>query len=120
MTETFLSWLRQLIQAGDIHPFYVTSEWRALSAAVLREDRRECQICKANGKYRAAVMVHHVNHVKRHPELALSRFYTDHTGQQQRNLISVCRGCHETVCHPERLRKQFRKPSGFINEERWD
>lgn len=120
MTEQFLRWLRGLIAAGDVHPFYVTPEWRALSGEVLRDDRHECQICKARGKYAVAVMVHHVCHVKRHPELALDRFYLDENGQRKRNLISVCRTCHETVCHPERLRKAARKPLGFTNQERWD
>lgn len=120
MTENFLRWLIGLIQAGDIHPFYVTPQWRALSADVLRDDRRECQLCKGRGKYRRADLVHHVNHVKRRPELALSRFFEDDSGKQQRNLISVCRGCHETVCHPERMRKAGHRPTGFVNEERWD
>lgn len=63
-------------------------------------------------------MVHHVNHVKRRPELALDMFYLDSDGQRKRNLISVCRWCHENVCHPERLRKET-KPR-FTTEERWD
>ena len=120
MTDRFLQWLIQLIAAGDVHAFYVTPEWRGLSADVLQEDRHECQLCKARGKFRSAVMVHHVNHVKRRPELALSWYYIDQDGQKKRNLISVCRQCHETVCHPERLAKKRRKPLTFSNQERWD
>lgn len=118
MTERFLSWLRALIAAGDVHPFYVTAEWRALSAEILKQDRYECQICKAKGRYRRADLVHHVNHVKRRPELALDIYYTNDEGERKRNLISVCKSCHETVCHPERMRR----PSApyFTTEERWD
>lgn len=118
MTARFLEWLKGLILSGDIHPFYVTPEWRGLSADVLREDRHECQLCKARGRYRRAVLVHHVNHVKRRPELALDMYYLDSDGERKRNLISVCKWCHEDVCHPERLRKV--KAPSFETEERWD
>ena len=118
MTERFLIWLKSLIAAGYTHPFYVTGEWRALSADVLRIDRYECQLCKAKGRYRKAEMVHHVNYVKLRPELALDMFYTDSEGERRRNLISVCRWCHENVCHPERLRRS--KVPSFATEERWD
>lgn len=118
MTLKFLEWLRGLILAGDVHPFYVTGEWRSLSAAVLRLDRNECQLCKARGRFRRAEMVHHVNHVKRWPELALDIYYLDSDGEKQRNLLSVCRWCHENICHPERLRK-VKRPQ-FETVERWD
>ena len=117
MTERFLQWLLGLIAAGDIHPFYVSREWRELSASILRDDHRNCQVC---GRANAADLVHHVRHVKRFPQLALSRYYTDEHGRQQRNLISVCRGCHETVCHPERMRKHQSGRERFVTAERWD
>lgn len=120
MTRQFFLWLVDLIATGDVHPFYVTPEWRSLSGDVLDEDRHECQLCKARGKFRPAVMVHHVNHVKRRPDLALDMYYIDGDGKKQRNLISVCKQCHETVCHPERLMKKQRKAQGFVNQERWD
>lgn len=120
MTQRFLDWLVTLIASDDVHPFYVTPEWRALSADVLRLDRHECQLCKTHGKYSRAVMVHHVNLLKRRPDLALDMYYTDTDGRRQRNLISVCKSCHETVCHPERLRKATQAPRSFVTEERWD
>lgn len=119
MTQSFLAWLRGLIAAGDVHPFYVTGEWRQLSTQVLQLDRHECQICKDRKRYRKADLVHHVNRVRRHPELALDIWYTDSNGERKRNLISVCKICHETVCHPERMRKTQKKP-GFYTPERWD
>lgn len=117
MTQAFLNWLLGLIAAGDVHPFYVSGEWRSLSAEVLRDDHRNCQIC---GRANAAVMVHHVKHVKLFPHLALSRYYRDADGIERRNLISVCRACHETVCHPERMRRPKPKQTGFATAERWD
>ena len=116
MTQVFLDWLLGLIASGDTHPFYVTPEWRRLSAAVLADDHRNCQICR---RPNSATLVHHVRHVKQFPALALSRFYVDADGIEQRNLISVCRACHETVCHPERMYKAAPAPR-FSTPERWD
>ena len=118
MTSRFLSWLKSLIAAGDVHPFYVSPEWRRLSADVLRTDRHECQVCKAKKRYRRAELVHHVNHVKARPDLALDECYVDADGERKRNLISVCKICHETVCHPERMHKAQRPH--FTTTERWD
>lgn len=82
----------------------------------MRMDKHECVLCRARGRYSRAVIVHHVNHYDEHPELALDVWYTDSDGVERRNLISVCRKCHETVCHPERLR-EFTAPT---TTERWD
>lgn len=120
MTQALLDWLRGLIAAGDVHPFYVSGPWRKLSAKVLRDDHWDCQLCKQRGKRVAADLVHHQKHVKLFPELALSRFYVDESGEKRRNLISVCRCCHENVCHPERMRKRAAKAPAFTTEERWD
>ena len=117
MTDRFLAWLLGLISSGDVHPFYVSPEWRELSKAVLADDHWNCQIC---GRANAAVMVHHVKYVKRFPHLALSRFYLDHSGVKHRNLISVCRACHETECHPERMRKPKSSSVAPVTAERWD
>ena len=97
------------------NPFYISKEWRRLRQDVLKADKYECQFCKVNGKYTKATTVHHVNHLDKHPELALEKYYTDNNGNVKRNLISVCKDCHETVCHPERLR-HTKEP---LNEERW-
>jgi hypothetical protein len=118
MTQEFLSWLQSLIAAGDVHPFYVSGEWRRLAADVMDLDLHECQICKASKRYRKAELVHHVNHVRRRPDLALDMFYASAEGERKRNLISVCRWCHENICHPERLRRAA-VPT-FVTEERWD
>ena len=118
MTEQFLNWLRSLIASGDVHPFYCTSQWVKLSHRVLDMDQHECQICKQRGRYKRAELVHHVNHVKDAPDKALDIWYTDADGNQQRNLISVCKDCHETVCHPERMQKSFSKAP--LTKERWD
>lgn len=99
----------------DKKKFYDSRDWRRLRKAVLEFDKCECQICKERGEYVKAIIVHHVKHVEDCPELKLSWYYIE-DGQERRNLISVCRDCHETVCHPERLRVNDAKP---LSIERW-
>lgn len=102
----------------NVRMFYESREWKKLRKEILIADKYECQCCKSKGKYTRANTVHHVNHVKDHPEMALDRHYIDGKGKKQRNLVSVCHDCHETVCHPERLRWREAKPK--LNKERWD
>ena len=92
--------------------FYLSSEWKKTRAIVLEMDHHECQICKANGIYAPAEIVHHVNHLKDRPDLA---FEIWHGGK--RNLISVCKTCHETVCHPDR--SGWKKEDVPLTPERW-
>ena len=108
----------QLVKEGREHEFYCSPDWRKKRRRVLRRDKGECQLCKARGRYRKAVLVHHVLHLKDRPDLALCDTYTDGEGVERRQLISVCRECHETVCHPERMRKQVKER--FVTQERWD
>lgn len=117
--DSFFKWLTGLIESGDPHLFYVSSRWLRKREEILRMDRYECQLCKQRGRYRKAELVHHVNHVKDRPDLALSDEFVGADGVRRRQLISVCRECHETVCHPERMKKSSRK-SRFTTPERWD
>jgi formate-dependent nitrite reductase cytochrome c552 subunit len=114
-------WVSQLIADDRLHEFYVSKEWRKLRKEVLEEAKHggmtpECQICKANGFYSEANHVHHIQYVRRHPRYALSRTYT-YQGKERVNLIAVCKDCHETVCHPERMRKK--KDVKPLTVERW-
>ena len=112
-----LDQLRVLIAQGREHEFYDWPEWRrepdGIRHQVLRLDRWECQCCKRKGRYRKAVIVHHVKHLKVRPDLALSIF-----DGEDRQLESVCKSCHEDY-HPESQRqKLLQKPP--VTEERWD
>lgn len=114
MTEQQIEYVRMCIEKDDIHSFYIWTEWKKTRRDVLNMDHKECQRCKAKGKYSKATTVHHVNYVKRHPELALNVWYDWH-GQTKRNLISLCHDCHEAV-HGYR-KPEEKKP---LTEERWD
>ena len=97
--------------------FYDSAPWRHLRKEVLQMDKFECQKCKLKGQYTKATHAHHVNYITIHPELALEKYYMDDEGIIKRNIISVCKNCHETVCHPERLRWNVKEQ---LNQERWD
>jgi 5-methylcytosine-specific restriction protein A len=115
MEPEFIEFLRQCIKDNNLHAFYTCWEWICLRADVLEDDKNECQKHKARGLYRRATTVHHIKHVKEYPELALSRFYIDEQGKQQRQLISLCSRCHGEE-HPEKKTGSGKK---FLTEERW-
>lgn len=110
-----LAQLRAMIAAGASDGFYSWAEWEHTRSAVLGLDNNECQLCKAHGRYRRAALVHHVQHLKDRPDLALSVFDPE-SGRRQ--LVSVCRACHEEQ-HPERMRKAAERPAP-VTAERWD
>lgn len=121
MTEEQVNFVRCCIREGRVHDFYVWGPWKAKRLEILKADHYECQECKKRGRYRRAVLVHHVKHLRDHPELALCDTYTDWQGQERRQLISVCKECHETVCHPERMKKKAQvQVKKFWTPERWD
>lgn len=116
ISDSKLQQLRAMIEAGTSDDFYDWTEWTHSRREVLEADRWECQICKQFGRYRKAIIVHHVKHLRDRPDLALSMFDPD-TGERQ--LVSVCRACHEDQ-HPERGLKRSGKKQFQITPERWD
>ena len=116
MTTEFLKWLNSLIRSGDLHPFYISTEWRKSRTAAMKYYHGECQRCK-NDKTPSiltpATMVHHVKSVKKYPQYALSLFvFNPKTGQKEAQLLPLCDACHAAV----------ESKSGKANEEypeRW-
>ncbi len=113
MTEQDIQYVQKCINE-DIHNFYIWHKWLNVRVQVLAMDKNECQMCKAHGQYSRATTVHHVNYVKKHPELALEIWYR-YLGEKKRNLISLCHDCHEAV-HGYRKRPA----AAPLTEERWD
>ena len=113
-------WVQGLIKdcakLGNMAGFYESKYWRRLRKEVLKDDKKECQVCKSKGFYTKANTAHHVNYLRLHPELALEKFYVNDDGVVKRNLISVCHLCHEIYCHPERMQKEKEEP---LTIERW-
>lgn len=109
-------WIRQLISENNIIKFYKTKEWMQLKQEVMWELHYECQECLKKGKYSKADCVHHVNEVRLRPDLALSKYYLDKDGKEQRNLLPVCNHCHNKI-HDKLGSWQYRDK--FKNKERW-
>lgn len=113
--EELEKWIKELDKSRQMYKFYKSPEWIRLKEEVLREQHHECQICKAKGRYTPADTVHHIQYVKKHPRLALSKTYI-YNGKEHKNLIAICKSCHNKI-HTE---KGFnKKNSAFLNEERW-
>lgn len=113
MTQEQIDYVKKCIRE-DIHRFYVWGPWKKVRREVLQMDHGECQRCKAKKIYTKATTVHHVNYVKKHPDMALEIWYEWH-GVRKRNLVSLCHNCHEAV-------HGYRKPEKkeTLTEERWD
>lgn len=100
-------WINELIEKDELWRFYKSKEFMRLKEEVLKEQHYECQICKERGVITKADTVHHIQYVRKHPELALSKTYT-YIGREHRNLIAVCRSCHNKV-HKEKGYGSMRK-----------
>lgn len=111
------AWIKQLIAENKLYKFYKCKEWRSLSDAVMKENNYECQHCKERGIHASARSVHHVQWVRKHPRLALSRTYT-YNGVEYKNLVPLCEDCHNKE-HKKGAGLKQKNNTGFINEERW-
>ena len=114
-------WIRQLIREDKIYLFYKSDDWLELRDEVMKDAHYECQHCLKNGIYKRAEMVHHINEVRKRPDLALTREFVDAiTNEKIINLIALCNSCHEKE-HPDRF-GNYRLQRGierFTNEEKW-
>lgn len=97
--------IRAMIAAGDVSAFYNSKHWRRLSHRIIKAHHGECQLCKAEHRLTRATLVHHVKHLRDHPELAYDRD----------NLMPLCHDCHERI-HERGI---YAQPTGYTNEEKW-
>lgn len=111
-------YIRELIRKNELWKFYKTPEWIALKRRVLEENHYECAVCKNQGKItryderksggrKLIQTVHHKEHVRDHPELALTKS----------NLIPICKACHNKIHEAERNGKKRKKK--MLTPERW-
>lgn len=120
--------IREWMKRDELWRFYKSKEWIALKTQILKAHHYECTECRKHGiitrhdideqgRKRLLSTVHHVCHVRDHPELAMSRFYKNYaTGRMEENLIPVCKACHNKL-HPEK--RKYKRTEGYTNEERW-
>ena len=109
-------YIKRLIREDKLEKFYFSDDWKELRLRVLEDLHFECQECLNKGRYTRADCVHHVNEVRRRPDLALSRYYTDNKGNRLLNLLPLCNQCHNLI--HDKLGEWQRKDK-FFNEERW-
>lgn len=109
------NWIIELIENGQEVKFYKSRRWLDLRAWILEKYHHECQECLKRGKVTRAKVVHHVNELKHHPELALSEKYIDITGEEKINLLPLCQECHNKA--HERIGNEPIKE--MLNDERW-
>ena len=107
--------IRELIKEDRLYRFYKSPEWLTLRESIMNENHHECQWCKEKGIISRAETVHHVQWVKNHPELAMSRTYRDKSGEIKQNLIPLCHDCHDKA-HKRMKYREKREP---LNTERW-
>jgi 5-methylcytosine-specific restriction endonuclease McrA len=91
---------------GWTKKFYVSAVWLHKRDEILERDNHECQKHKRRGGFAKATCVHHKQHLKNRPDLALT----------DSNLESLCYPCHDEE-HPEKLHKNSVKK--FSNKEQW-
>ena len=119
LTGAELERVKSYIAEGRVIDFYKWAQWLHLRAEVLAELHGECQGCKARGMYHPAWVVHHVLHLRDHPELALSKYYRDpYTGELRRQLVPLCKECHWEA-HPEEYRPKTQRHSEPLLTAEW-
>ena len=111
------SWIRELISAGKLYLFYKSPEWLALRDDVLADHHYECERCEEEGKLSRADTVHHEYEVKKHPEMALTRWVDEPDGTRREVLHPICNQHHNDE-HGRTLKGNTPKPQ--LNEEKWD
>lgn len=113
------AYIQELIDTNKLVRFYKSQGWRLLREEVLREHYYECQECLKQGRYTQATMVHHVQEVRKRPDLAMSKTYVDGKGNVHKQLVPLCMACHEKI--HDKLGGFVRENTEpkFRNEERW-
>jgi 5-methylcytosine-specific restriction endonuclease McrA len=96
------------LNTGDYAYFYNSRTWRRKRKEILSRDNKECQRCKAEGGFSKATCVHHIQHLRDRPDLALI----------DNNLIALCDSCHNKM-HPEKLEFEKKETMSDKMPEWW-
>lgn len=115
-------WIPELVSNGRMYQFYKTPEFRALRQQVLAAAHGECEDCRARSPsiIRPATTVHHDREVEQYPELALSLYWIDRSGQKHQQLWALCGDCHNRrhnrFGYGDQPQRKEQKP---LTPERW-
>lgn len=101
-------WILSLIASDNLQAFYHSRYWNNFRITILRTHPHRCYLCerkkparltplrmpwekpKGPNDKRPVAIVHHVNEIRKRPDLALSEL--DERGR--RNVIVICPACH--------------------------
>ena len=127
-------WILELTRDGKLYKFYKTFEWLTLRSEVMADHHNECEMCDELGaweldgsgrterserrRYSRADTVHHEFEVKKHPEMALTRWIEEPDGTRREVLHPLCNRCHNVV-HDRVMKPRKPKRPRYENEERW-
>lgn len=121
-SKELAKWINHLISINRLDKFYHSKYFKKVKREVLREGHYECAMCKEQGKLtivkpeiKRSGVVHHVQEVRKRPELALSKYYIDEFNVKHKNLIILCNPCHEII--HDRFSTLPKKEE--LNEEKW-
>lgn len=100
---------------------YKTKEWEKLREEVFKLDHNECVRCNNtifdSGRPKRLVkptVVHHIFEADKYPAFKYD-IWVNINGKVYRNLVSLCRDCHEEIHGRGKKAKDK-----FVNEERFD
>ena len=112
--------IASMIVEDDMRAFYNDRFWRKISKKVIKNGNYECAECRKLGKVTPAELTHHINELKKRPDLAYSITYTDENGEQKTQLVPLCRDCHERI-HKRGIYAEAgeEQKKGFWQEEKW-
>lgn len=109
-------YLLYLMANDKLEQFYHSKAWKNLKLEVFKEQHFECQECLKENKLTVLSLkdhCHHIKELKDFPELALSKFFIDELGNEQRQLEAICFECHN------KIHNRFQKKEKFFTEEKW-
>ena len=102
------NWILQLIASGRLKEFYNSKVWKIFRLEILKSRPCRCQLCErktpavltplrkpwekksGSNDRRPVAIVHHINEIRKRPDLALSEY--DEDGNL--NVAIVCPSCH--------------------------
>ena len=133
--QHLIKWILELLEQNKIIYFYHSAIWKQKRKEILDKHHNECYECRKQGKITTkhikgngqakGLEIHHVFHIDKYPQYALSEYVTLDDGTQVLNLIPLC-VAHHLEAHPEKKIKAKKKQkkdteakSEKIAPERW-
>ena len=137
--QHLIKWITRLLEENKIIYFYHSAIWKRKRKEILDKHHNECYECRKQGKITTkhikgngqtkGIEIHHVYHIDKYPQYALSEYVIDEQGNKVMNLVPLC-VAHHLEAHPEkkarakarneaRAKKKAEAKANNIAPERW-